>query len=784
MILIVVESPTKAKAIGEYLKGEKEKFHVLSTYGHIRNLVTKSGSIETDKEYKYHWKTTLQWDKHKKDVLSKAREADKIVIATDLDREGEGIAWHLLEMLKENKINKPTERIVFHSVEKSAILDALKHGQKLRTGLVESYLARIGLDYLFGFSISPLLWHKVPCCKSAGRVQSVALRLIVERESEIKDFKSQKYITIHAKYKECSQDALMVEFNGEKFENGQIFTQAIDLKKLDGKFVVRDIKTTQSKQNAPAPFITSTLLQAASSGLNFSPAMTMQLAQKLYEGFKIDNKHTGLITYMRTDSVHIEPSIITNIRNVIAKKFGAQYLPAKANMFKSSTKNAQEAHEAIRPVDLNIHPATLNIGDKNLEKLYQLIWERTIASQMNPAILETKTANIDGIHTNDKSVFELKATNILFQGFKAIFNDDEDEKLSHFDFSKIKEKAQLDCTEIFDKEHQTQPPRRFSEASLIQQSEKRGIGRPSTYPKILQVLYEREYATKEKKIIIPTQKGWIVTAFLKGFFPHEVAYEFTANLEEALDDLHQSNGNHIEILEKFWKHLETRITEVKDQAPSIISTKVREEFASYFLKDKQKCSNCAGHLVLKIGRFGAIVGCENYPNCKEILNIDQSEMPKEKQDLGQIDGSEVTLKNGPYGPYIECVAGEKIKRIPVPKIWQTGEELTQEQAQFLAQLPKEIGEYDNHKVSISIGRFGPFIKCGTTFVSIKDPMNITLDQAIIAIERKMKKVASGTTTRRPAKPAKIIKPAGKSIAKSATKSTPKRTATKAKITKK
>lgn len=768
MILLVVESPTKAKAIGEYLKGEKEKYKVLSTYGHIRNLVTKSGSIETENNYEYHWKPTTQWEKHKTEVLASAREADKIIIATDLDREGEGIAWHLLEMLKKAKINKPTERIVFHSVEKSAILEALKQGSELREGLVESYLARIGLDYLFGFSISPLLWRKVPCCKSAGRVQSVALRLIVEREDEIQNFDSKKYFTVHAKYAESTQEAIMMAFDEQEFENGNIFegslfdqlvNKKIDLNKLGGTFTVNSIKTQQIKQKPQPPFITSTMLQAASSRLNFSPAMTTQLAQKLYEGFKINGKHMGLITYMRTDSTSIEPSAINNIRKTIEKQFGVNYLPSKPRIYKASAK-AQEAHEAIRPVDITLHPSQLDLGDANLEKLYKLIWERTMVSQMEDALLETKTAKIDGKHEKHKSLFELKSSTLLFKGFKALMFDEDEEIEPSVDFSKIKEGAVLNAQEIFEKEHQTQPPRRFSEASLIQQLEKRGIGRPSTYPKIIQVLYEREYAVREKKIIIPTQKGWVVTAFLKSFFPYEVAYEFTAKLEDALDNLNETKGNHISILEKFWQHLSKQIEATKDQSPQIVSEKVQEQFAKYFLKENNKCEKCGSKLVLKIGRFGAIVGCSNYPDCKNIINLDQGPQAAAtttESNFETATGQKIEQKSGPYGPYIEFTENEKPKRIPVPKIWQNQDEgLSNEQAQFLASLPLELGEYNGYKVSIAIGKFGPYIKHNGTFVSIKDPTTIDLEKAQELIEAKNKK-ASDPAKKKPTFTKKIVK---------------------------
>jgi len=793
MIFIVVESPTKAKAINEYLKTEQEKYKVLSTYGHVRNLVTKSGSIETDKGYKYHWKTTLQWEKHKNEILNSASQADKIIIATDLDREGEGIAWHFDQMLKNNKINKETQRIVFHSVSKKAILEALETPGQLRTGLVESYLARIGLDYLFGFSISPLLWHKIPCCKSAGRVQSVALRLIVEREYEILNFKTEQYFKIEAKFAESNGTAFMQQFDDREFENGNIFGQKVDINLVQPEvstFTAGTLKKQQFRQAPQAPFITSTMLQAASSRLNFSPAMTTQLAQKLYEGFTIGGKHVGLITYMRTDSVNIEPTAIKEIRAKIAAKFDPEYLPKSANSYKSTTKNAQEAHEAIRPVDINLEPNSLNLGDRNLEALYRLIWERTMASQMAAALMETVTVQIHGNHFESAkkaklehtSIFELKTTNTLFPGFKILEKqdeeDDENPQKSKTDLSKIRENSELNCKEVIETEHQTQPPRRYSEATLIQQLEKRGIGRPSTYPKIISVLYEREYASKSKKIISPTQKGWVVTAFLKQFFVDEVAYEFTAKLEDDLDELNENNGQHLEILDKFWQHLDKTINFVNEKNPLEISSGVQIQFPNYFHKELTKCPKCDGNLLLKITRFGAMLGCSNYPNCKEVVNIGENGQDLQENDsqmpnkTWEIENRQIELKKGPYGPYIEfhiqgyednkdheenevkkAKKGQKkkaisnVKRIPVPKIWQDDLELDEEKVAFLADLPKELGEFEGKKVTIGIGRFGPFIKHDSTFVSVKDPLDITFEQALELLAKKRTS---------PAKPRKIF----------------------------
>jgi DNA topoisomerase-1 len=739
MIVIVVESPNKAKAITEYLKDEKEKYVVVSTFGHLRNLEKKSGSVDVEKEFEYHWELMPQWKKIQKATLDKIKAADKLYIASDPDREGEAICWHLMEVLKDNKINVPTERVVFHSISKKDIKHAIENRIQLRMGLVESYLSRIGLDYLFGFSISPLLWHKVPCCKSAGRVQSVSLRLIVERENEILKFKSEKYIKIHAQFKEIPAQALLTELEDEKFENGNIFNKKIDHEKLKSNFSIQSVKIQEAKQNPPAPFITATLQQAASSQLNFSPSQTMQLAQKLFEGFTINGHHVGLITYMRTDSTNISADAIGQIRKKIEQKYGKNLLPSSPNIHAEKIKNAQEAHEAIRPVDLDLEPDKLRLGDDKLESLYRLIWERTLASQSKPCIIEKHSMKIQGVKPTEykSSIFELKASRIIFKGFKEIFHeedeDSQEEKFINFDSF---EKGQILSLEKFiETDHETQPPKRYSEASLIQQLKNKGIGRPSTYEKILHVLYEREYAIRTKKIISPTQKGFVVTGFLKQFFPEEVQYEFTSQIEEELDDLIESNGKHKEMVQKFWNNLEGKISKAKENSPMEVSKALQNEFPEFFLASKDKCEKCGNNMVLKISKFGAMRGCSTYPSCKNTINIGQKDQIEKREFAGE---QNVCLKSGPYGPYVE-VASDPIRRIPVPKMWQRDlENLTKEQIDLLVSLPKNIGKYKDEDLILNIGKFGPYVKFKNLFVSIKSIQNIDLDDVYKKIEEKLK----------------------------------------------
>lgn len=737
MILIFVESPSKAKAINEYLKGEKDQYLVLATVGHVRNLAKKNGSIDTANDFQYIWEYTLQWNKNKQKILSEAKKADNIIIASDPDREGEAIAWHLNEILKQNKIKCPLKRMVFHSISKKSILEALKNPIDIRMGLVNAYLARIGLDYLFGYSISPLLWRKVPCCKSAGRVQSVGLKLLVEKENEILKFIKEKYITIHAKFAQFNGEALLTVFNEYEFKNGNIFDlDLIDIENLDNNdFNIDQIIKTQTKQNAPAPLITSKLQQLASSVLNFSPAKTMQLAQKLYEGFSVKGVHTGLITYMRTDSFHIEKEVVSQIRAKLKSKYGNDYLSESILTYSKSIKNAQEAHEAIRPIDINLEPDDIEFPDENLKELYKLIWTRTLATQCAPALLDKTNIKIRKKDKfNNTYLFEVNDIFVTFPSFKKIIQSEEKEELNSLDLSQIKEGSILNCLGIEKKDHETQPPKRYSEATFINQLEKLGIGRPSTYAHITEVLFEREYMERNKKIISPTQKGWIVTSFLESFFQEEINYDFTSQMESKLDEIANNNEDYKIMLTNFWSHLDLLIKQVEDKTSPEVFLTIEKIYPEFFCI-KNKVCECGGTLNLKITKFGAIKGCSNYPNCNKLQQIAKDKKSADPEYLGLTANNEkIFLKKGPYGMYLE-VEQESLKRISIPKFMLKNNKFSLQDALILLSLPKKIGELEGFDIMLNNGRYGPYLQWQKVLVSLTT-FEIKLEDAITKIQQK------------------------------------------------
>lgn len=738
MILIFVESPSKAKAINEYLKGMDGDYQVLATVGHVRNLSKRSGSIDVKNDFEYAWDYTLQWNKNKKQILSKAKKADEIIIASDPDREGEAIAWHLNEIFEQNKIKCPIKRIVFHSISKQSILESLKNKIDIRKGLVNAYLARVGLDYLFGYSISPLLWRKVPCCKSAGRVQSAGLKLIVEKEYEILKFVKRKYITIHAQFNELTNDALLTTFNEQNFENGNIFEEdLINLEDLKNcTFKIDQVIKTQQKQNPPAPLITSKLQQLASSILNFNPTTTMQLAQKLYEGFSINGKHTGLITYMRTDSFHIEKDAIIQIREKIKNKYGKEFLSKDLLKYSKSVKNAQEAHEAIRPIDINLEPDNIIFPDENLKKLYNLIWTRTIVTQFTQAILDkTNVKILTKDYKNNNYLFELNDTFVVFPSFKKMIQSEEEEENKHIDLSKVQEGKELALKNLFQKDHETQPAKRYSEATFINQLEKLGIGRPSTYANVSSILFEREYIERNKKIISPTSKGWIVTSFLESFFKREISYDFTSEMEESLDSVASKNEDFKIMLHKFWDYLDSLIKAAESKGIDLVCKEIEKVYPEFFNVNNDKCK-CGGDLILKVTKFGAIRGCLNYPNCNFMAQINNFEK-KTNEYIGLTDNNErIFYKKGPYGAYLE-IEQESLKRVSIPKFLIKNDEVSLENALKLIALPKQIGFYNDSMIKLNTGRYGPYLQWNKTLVSI-NCLDMDLELAIKKIQQKIK----------------------------------------------
>lgn len=737
MILIFVESPSKAKAINEYLKGEKDQYLVLATVGHVRNLAKKSGSIEVDNDFKYIWDYTAQWIKNKQKILSEAKKADRIIIASDPDREGEAIAWHLNEILKQNKIVCPVKRMVFHSISKKSILEALKDPIDIRQGLVNAYLARVGLDYLFGYSISPLLWRKVPCCKSAGRVQSVGLKLLVEKENEILKFKKEKYITIHSKFREFNGEALLTSFNGVEFKNGSIFDMTlVDVENLKNcVFRVDQVAKTQIKQNPPAPLITSKLQQLASSILNFSPAKTMQLAQKLYEGFTVNGKHMGLITYMRTDSFHIEKAAIDQIRSKLLERYGEKYLSKTVLTYSKSVKNAQEAHEAIRPIDINLTADDIVFPDEQLKALYHLIWTRTLATQCAQALLDKTNIKITTKDAKENHyLFEVNDTFVAFPSFKTIIQSEDKEESVNLDLSDLAQGKELSCLGVDKKDHETQPPKRYSEASFINQLEKLGIGRPSTYSHISSVLLEREYISQNKKIISPTQKGWVVTSFLESFFNEEVTYDFTSQMESQLDDIANNNEDYKVMLKKFWSHLDGLISQVEDKISPVVFETIENVYPEFYCSHNKKC-DCGGNLTLKITKFGAIRGCSNYPACNKMFQLATEDKNVDPSFLGVTDNNEkIFLKKGPYGMYLE-IEQESLKRISIPKFMYKDREVTLQDALCLLALPKSLGEFEDSTILLNNGRYGPYLQWKKVLVSIST-FTIELEDAIKKVQKK------------------------------------------------
>jgi DNA topoisomerase-1 len=725
--LVVVESPAKAKTIEKYL-GPGHR--VLASYGHVRDLPAKDGSVDPDHEFAMEWEVSSDKTRQLKAITDEAKGADTLILATDPDREGEAISWHLAEVLKKRKaLPAIVQRVAFNAITKSAVTEAMANPRELDVDLIDAYRARRALDYLVGFTLSPILWRKLPGAKSAGRVQSVALRLIVDREREIDVFKPQEYWSVVASFESDGQGftARLAEFDGKKIERLTIGNRG-DAENAKaaveaGHFTVLSVETKPFSRNPPPPFTTSTLQQEAARKLGFAASHTMRIAQALYE--------QGLITYMRTDGVDMAPEAVSAARRAIAARYDAGYVPDKPRQYTTKAKNAQEAHEAIRPTDFSQRSGAS--GDH--ARLYELVYNRALASQMASARLERTTVELgDGA---GRAVLRATGQVVLFPGFLALYEEGIDEKSEDEEGARMPLLRQGDApakTGVEATQHSTQPPPRYSEASLVKRLEELGIGRPSTYASILQTLKDREYVRVEKARFVPEESGRLVTAFLERFFEKYVSYDYTAELEEELDDVSGGRLEWHKLLQDFWRDFRPKAGEVMDQKPSEITAAIDEFIGPWLFPDKDDgtdprlCPSCGnGRLALRGGKFGAFIACSNYPECKYTQRFGQPGADTQAGDGPKDLGEGIELKTGRYGPYVERDG----KRASVPKDVPT-EGLDTDMAEKLLSLPREIGAHpeSGEPITASIGRYGPYLahdgkyaKLGSTAEVFETGMN-------------------------------------------------------------
>lgn len=773
MNVVVVESPAKAKTINKYLGSG---YKVLASFGHVRDLPAKDGSVLPDDDFQMVWEVDSASQKRIKDIADALKGADGLILATDPDREGEAISWHVLDVLKKKRAigDKTVKRVVFNAITKKAVLDAMAHPRDIDEPLVDAYLARRALDYLVGFNLSPVLWRKLPGARSAGRVQSVALRLVCDRENEIERFVSEEYWNLSALLKTPRGDefeARLVSADGKRLQRNSIpnADTANKLKALleGASYVVDSVEAKPVKRNPSPPFTTSTLQQAASSKLGYSASRTMQIAQKLYEGIDIGGETVGLITYMRTDGVQMAPEAIDAARAAITDQFGPRYMPEKARLYSTKAKNAQEAHEAIRPTDFNRSPDKVRrFLDADQLKLYDLIWKRGIASQMASAEIERTTVEILADRNGDKAGLRAVGSVIRFDGFIAAYTDqkedgeqsddgdDEDGRLPPIDARDKLAKSKVNSTQHF-----TEPPPRYSEASLIKKMEELGIGRPSTYAATLKTLSDREYVVTDKRKLVPHSKGRLVTAFLESFFTKYVEYDFTADLEEKLDKISAGELNWKDVLRDFWKNFFAQIEETKELRVTNVLDALNEALAPLVFpkredgSDPRICQVCGtGNLSLKLGKYGAFVGCSNYPECNFTRQLTseggaeaEASATSEPKALGKDPhtGEEITLRSGRFGPYVQRGDGKDAKRSSLPKGWRP-DDIDHEKAIALLSLPRDVGQHpeSGKMISSGLGRYGPFLLHDGKYAnleSIEDVFTVGLNRAVTVLAEKASK---------------------------------------------
>lgn len=761
MQVVVVESPAKAKTINKYLGKD---FTVLASYGHVRDLPPKDGSVDPDADFAMKWEVQGGADKRLKDIASALKTADGLVLATDPDREGEAISWHIEEEMRRRRVlkDKPVQRVVFNEITKRAVLEAFDHPRQVDEPLVHAYLARRALDYLVGFNLSPVLWRKLPGSRSAGRVQSVALRLICEREAEIEVFKPEAYwsFAAHLDAKGAPFTARLSQYGGKKLQKMSVGTkEAADeimaTLKGGGTYSVTNVEKKQSKRQPAPPFTTSTLQQEASRKLGFSNAHTMSIAQKLYEGITIEGETVGLITYMRTDGLQLSAEAVGQARSHIKDAYGEAYVPEEARFFKSKAKNAQEAHEAIRPTDPARTPDSIRtLLSLDQLKLYTLIWRRMLACQMAHALFDQVGADIKVDGTD--AVFRATGQTVAFDGFIKVYTEGRDDVTDEDDqaLPPLEVGQTLNLQKLESKESFTAPPPRYTEASLVKAMEELGIGRPSTYASIIQVLQDRDYVLLDKKRFVPAERGRVVTAFLVNFFRKYVGYDFTAGLEEQLDDVSGGRGDWKALLSNFWQDFTKALGETKDLTITQVIDTLDEQLGPHFFPADEgealrKCPGCeTGRLGLKLGKTGGFIGCSNYPECRvttELKVLDAKAHGEltagnadEPMGLDPKTDLNVYLKKGPYGWYVQLGLPEdyeekkKPKRASLPK-GKSPSDIDLAAALDLLSLPRDVGEYEGQMITAGLGRYGPFVKLESTYASLgkdDDVLTVGLNRAV------------------------------------------------------
>ncbi len=761
MPVVVVESPAKAKTINKYLG---PGYTVLASYGHVRDLPAKDGSVDPEQGFEMKWEVAPESRKHVKAIADALKDDDALILATDPDREGEAISWHLKEALAKNlKAGKTVSRVTFNAITKAAVTEAMQHPREVDVALVEAYLARRALDYLVGFNLSPVLWRKLPGARSAGRVQSVCLRLIVEREMEIEAFRAREYWTVTAgllspRGQEFA--ARLTVLGGQKLDKfgiptaaaAELAVQAVRSRGL----AVRSVEAKPASRNPAPPFMTSTLQQEASRKFGMGARATMSAAQRLYEA--------GHITYMRTDGIDMAPEAVMAARDEIKRRFGAAYVPASPRLYKNKAKNAQEAHECIRPTEMSRDPASLRIAEAEQRKLYDLIWKRTLASQMEAARLERTTVDVG---STDGQV-ELRATGqvVLFEGFLKIYEEGRDDiAADDEDGDRLPQLAAGEAVEkraVTPEQHFTQPPPRYTEATLVKRMEELGIGRPSTYASIVTTIQEREYVRKDKGRLIPEDKGRLVTAFLVNYFRRYVEYDFTADLEEQLDDVSAGSRDWQEVLARFWRDFSAALGETADLRISEVLEKIDEVLEPHLFPPREdggsprQCPNCGiGRLSLKTARSGgAFIGCSNYPECRYTRPLSAPGGEEEgaaERVLGQDGGDDIWLKNGRFGPYVQrgeaTAEAPKPPRASLPKGWSP-EAIDLVRALMLLNLPRAIGPHpdDGEMIEAGIGRYGPYVKHGRIYANlpeVDEVFTIGMNRAVEVLAQKQTRGGRG-----------------------------------------